>query len=77
MGVLTCDRAGCPNIMCHKYSRTYGYICNDCYDELRVALINGTLTIDEFMAEPKREFAKDDLNIITIDMILQEEFNNG
>ena len=34
MGVLECDRIGCENIMCDRYSHEYGYICNDCFDEM-------------------------------------------
>lgn len=34
MGVLSCDRAGCENIMCDSYSYEYGYICNECFDEI-------------------------------------------
>lgn len=34
MGVLACDRKGCENIMCAKHSDEYGYICNECFDEL-------------------------------------------
>jgi len=34
MSVLACDRRGCANIMCDRYSHTYGYICNDCFEEL-------------------------------------------
>ena len=34
MGVLSCDRLGCQNIMCDRLSFKYGYICNECFDEL-------------------------------------------
>ncbi len=34
MGVLHCARNGCSNIMCDRYSYTYGYICNECFEEL-------------------------------------------
>lgn len=37
MGVLSCDRNGCENIMCdyHYYSNDHSsyYICNDCREE--------------------------------------------
>jgi hypothetical protein len=35
MSVLACDRAGCENIMCTRYSHEYGYICDDCFEELK------------------------------------------
>lgn len=34
MGVLSCDRHGCENIMYDRYSPKYGYLCNECFDEL-------------------------------------------
>jgi hypothetical protein len=33
MGVLACDRKGCENIMCDRYSEVYGYICEECFEE--------------------------------------------
>ena len=35
MGVLECDRLGCENIMCEYVSSTYGYICDECLEELK------------------------------------------
>jgi len=34
MGVLACNRNGCENIMCARYSYEYGYICDECFEEL-------------------------------------------
>jgi len=34
MGVMSCNRKGCNNIMCDRHSNNYGYICNECFDEL-------------------------------------------
>lgn len=34
MGVMACDRQGCKNIMCGRYSHQYGYICSECFQEL-------------------------------------------
>lgn len=45
MGVLSCDRYGCENIMCDRYSNEYGYICNECFEEL----IQSTYSIKYFM----------------------------
>ena len=33
MGVLTCDRRGCENVMCDRGNGQY-YICWDCFEEL-------------------------------------------
>ena len=35
MSVLECSRKGCEHIMCDRYSSTYGYICNECFTELK------------------------------------------
>jgi hypothetical protein len=50
MSVLACDRAGCRNIMCDRLSYDYGYICNDCFEELK---IQAPLNIELFMNTPK------------------------
>lgn len=33
MSVMECQRRGCGNILCDKYSYEYGYICNSCFEE--------------------------------------------
>ncbi len=38
MGVLACNRLGCDGIMCDRYSDEHGYICDDCFEEILVAL---------------------------------------
>ena len=53
MGVLACDRSGCSNIMCDRLSGEFGYICNDCFDEL---VDSQTGDIGEFMDTPKPRF---------------------
>lgn len=34
MSVLACSRSGCDNIMCDRYSPKFGYICQECFEEL-------------------------------------------
>ncbi len=51
MGVLACDRSGCENVMCDRYSHEHGYICNECYDELITAIYK--MDIDTFMRTDK------------------------
>lgn len=34
MGVMSCCRKNCDNIMCDNYITNIGYICNDCLSEL-------------------------------------------
>lgn len=59
MSVMECSRKGCTNIMCDRYSATYGYICNECFDEL---VRKGVATnITEFMHSDKPDI--DDSNV--------------
>jgi len=57
MGVMACSRAECENIMCDKYATEFGYICNDCLQELKEYQKQHpgmTLTdIKEWMSKPK------------------------
>ena len=39
MSVLACCRRYCENIMCDRYSYEYGYICDECYNELEHVLL--------------------------------------
>jgi hypothetical protein len=50
MGVLPCQRNGCKNIMCDRYSYRYGYICNECFEELSKDCFTN---IEDFMEIPK------------------------
>lgn len=47
MGVMQCDRYGCPNILCVRLSPNYGYICDDCFAELVDA--GAETNVGEFM----------------------------
>lgn len=58
MGVMSCSRANCDNVMCDYHSGTFGYICYSCKDELIDT--RGTVTIGEFMRTPKQEYKRDD-----------------
>lgn len=56
MGVMACSRWDCENILCSRYSSKYGYICNDCFDEL-CETENIDLDIEEFMSSSKKPVA--------------------
>ncbi len=65
MGVLACDRYCCKNIMCDRLSHEYGYICNECFEELVESNINPDNmnfdiqgTIEDFMNSTKRSYDK-------------------
>jgi len=61
MGVMPCRRNGCMNILCDRLSSTYGYICNNCFDELVESKMHpkefmdttkeSTINYDEYMLE--------------------------
>ena len=51
MGVMICNRGDCENVMCGIYSQKYGYICDECYEEL--LKVNYTMSISEFMKTNK------------------------
>lgn len=50
MGVLTCQRGNCDNIMCGRHSDTHGYICDECFSEL---CATNPLSIKQFMSSDK------------------------
>ena len=47
MGVMSCSRRDCEHIMCDRYSTKYGYICDECFEELVRLGIHAN--IQEFM----------------------------
>ena len=58
MGVLSCDRNNCENIMYDRYSHVYGYICLECFEEL---IDSGPETnIEKFMNTKKTTALKQD-----------------
>ena len=54
MGVLSCSRRGCDNVMCDRYSSRFGYICWECFNEM-VAKKIPTEKIEEFLDTKKVE----------------------
>lgn len=50
MGVLACSRQDCEEIMCNFYSDKYGYLCDDCRDDL---IKMGPMSVYAFLATPK------------------------
>lgn len=52
MGTMQCNRAGCEEILCNRYSCDYGYICWDCFKEL--VELGSSADAKTFMSTPKR-----------------------
>ena len=61
MGVMSCSRRGCENIMCDRYSYEYGYICNECYAELVERGVG--IDVEEFMDTTKEDSYKTSTDI--------------
>ena len=54
MGVKNCSRTECDNIMCDRYSTDFGYICNECFEELVGLKPIGERSIEVFMRSPRK-----------------------
>ncbi len=72
MSVFKCGREGCTNIMCDKYSYTYGYICNECFEEL--VELTPYITISGFMESKKGETQANNRKRDSMRVLLTEEF---
>ena len=56
MGVMPCDRNGCENILCRKYSIEYGYVCDECLEEMKDLQQNSfNFSIVKFMKSIKKQ----------------------
>lgn len=44
MGVMSCSRPSCPNIMCQTYVNSIGYVCTECQNEFKDYLKKEQLT---------------------------------
>jgi len=75
MGVMSCSRNGCENIMCSRYSDEFGYICYECFQELKDKQeCDHSLSlkkIKKFMEKPKTIFNSEK---IKPEIVLEEVF---
>ena len=58
MGVMGCFRKGCEEVMCRRYSDKYGYVCQECFNEL-VSLGPENIRISEFMETEKSKVSSE------------------
>ena len=66
MGVMSCSRNNCDNIMCHTHIYTVGYICWECQQEFKDYLTSQNIEantdgkirkeLKKFMETEKGEF---------------------
>lgn len=59
MSVLSCRRHRCENIMCDRYSYEFGYICDECFEELKekcraIGSVSSNI-IEEFLDSEKED----------------------
>lgn len=40
-----CNRRGCENVGCTRYSKRFGYICEDCYTDLIEWCMNSNVLV--------------------------------
>lgn len=59
MGFNKCSRYGCKNVMCERRSEKYGYLCNECFDELVNLKLPEIVSVQCFMDSDKRFQQKD------------------
>ena len=58
MSVKECNRIGCDNIMCDRYSYEYGYLCDDCFNAL--SNMSPDTDIREFMGDKTKDFDREE-----------------
>ncbi len=57
MGVMSCHRNRCENIMCHTHINGIGYICDECQEEFKDFLSSKGIVV-ESEGEIKRQLKK-------------------
>lgn len=76
MGVMTCSRVNCNNILCDEYIPDIGYICNDCIYEFKQIHSNREDLFSNFMNDlemfMKIRKGKDVNKIIDVDRFFKE-----
>lgn len=76
MGVMSCHRNECENIMCDTYVDSIGYVCDECQKEFKDYLSSKGINLstegdirralEKFMRTPKGDFDKgDEMNVDT------------
>jgi len=59
MSALECNRDGCGNAMCDRFSIDYGYICDECFTEMVLSDCHGG-SISTFMqTTPNRRYLRE------------------
>jgi hypothetical protein len=72
MGVLNCDRYACKHIMCDHFSHKFGYLCNNCFDELKAKKPKTEQEIQEFLDTAPNSDSDPELNLEEIFQTLND-----
>lgn len=79
MGLIDCDRKGCVNIMCDRYTVDGDRICYECFDEFRTKYQGRMFTpekfakkLKKFMETEKVHYAPPKENEVSVDTFLDE-----
>jgi len=62
MGVMGCSRNGCDSVMCDRYSHKYGYICDECFEELYA--LQQIPDIEKFMMSLKKKWSSNERQLM-------------
>ena len=75
MGIMSCYRKGCDEIMCHTYINDIGYICYDCQREFYDYLSKNSIvvTTEREIKNELKKFMKTDKFDNDIDVKLSVE----
>jgi len=71
MGIMSCSRKKCENIMCDVYVKGYGYICNECKRELEKIEPSSEMDVINFLKTPKSSDFLDDKGKFSIDRMFE------
>lgn len=70
MGVLSCSRPCCDNIMCDTYIENIGYMCDECIAEFKPIVENKTVTesdikvlLEAFMRSEKGTYSQKETTV--------------
>ena len=82
MGVMTCNKRGCDNILSDTYVQSVGYVCSECKEQFKMWLQGQTplyLESHSFILDKFKEFMdidKENTNVDGVSDAVDEFFNS-
>jgi len=79
MGVKSCCRKGCDEIMCFAYVDDIGYICRDCVEEFKLIMTRKGHAVDNillirYIDNELTKFVKDNEKMLAVSTINLNEY---